>query len=684
MKKSLSHLLTGVMLLTSFNLATTQSALPERYEKWLEEEVVYIINPVEREVFLKLSTDRERDLFIEAFWRQRDPTPASEENEFKTEHYRRINYVNHFFGRGTPKPGWRTDRGRIYIILGEPNDIQRYDGETMIYPTEVWFYQGKTDLGLPAGFHLVFFRGGGIGDYELYSPAKDGPQALLTSYYGDPIDYLSAYKMLKEIKPTLADVSLSLIPGEERAVIGRPSMASDLLIQRVEGTAQRLVEERYARKFLEYKDIVEVEYTANYIDNESLITIIKEPSGIYFVHFCLQPERLSVGQHEKKYYTTLKVNGNVSTPDGKMIDQFDRTISLEFDQEQMAGISRQPLNIYDLFPLIPGTYRLSLIVKNEVSKEFTSLESTLSIPSDEAILQMTSLLLGYKSARTEDQRRLKPFRIGPYQIYVQPSRVFSKKDTLSVAFQVHGIKPEWRERAEFRYVFSQDEKEFLSLSRKISDYPNWPNFLEEFTLAGFPPAHYNLRISLMADSQEFLAGANEFDVTHLEAVSRPWVHTKVFLPYDDLVYDYLVGGQLFRNGKTDEALVRLEKAHSGNPASEDFALGLARVYADRHEYGKIESLLYPFFEREETPRYEIFFLMGKACQNTGQLEKAIDIYDQAVSHYGANINLFNSLGECYFELGDSKAALVIWQKSLELNPDQPEVKKIVDSLRGMK
>ncbi|MCX6575716.1 MAG: GWxTD domain-containing protein, partial [Candidatus Aminicenantes bacterium] len=188
-----------------------KTQLPAQYKKWLEEEVVYIITPVERDVFLKLQTDRERDLFINAFWKHRDPTPNTPDNEFKTEHYRRINYANHFYGRSSPMPGWRTARGRIYIILGEPNDIQRFEGKSGIYPTEIWFYQNKADLGLPPGFNIVFFQHGGLGDYELYSPSKDGPQALLTGFFGDPGNYLKAYQDLREIEPTVADVSLSLI-----------------------------------------------------------------------------------------------------------------------------------------------------------------------------------------------------------------------------------------------------------------------------------------------------------------------------------------------------------------------------------------------------------------------------------------------------------------------------------------
>ena len=125
----------AVCLCAAGEAAAQKTALPAQYKKWLEEDVVYIIVPLEKDVFLKLQTDRERDLFIEAFWKQRDPTPGMANNEFKTEHYRRINYANRYLGRSAPLPGWRTDRGRIYIILGEPNDIQRFEGKSGVYPT---------------------------------------------------------------------------------------------------------------------------------------------------------------------------------------------------------------------------------------------------------------------------------------------------------------------------------------------------------------------------------------------------------------------------------------------------------------------------------------------------------------------------------------------------------------------
>src|SRR5438093_7920755 len=96
----------------------------QHYKKWIEQDVVYIISPEERDVFQKLTTDEERDRFIEQFWARRDPDPTTHANEFKEEHYRRIQYANDHFHAGIP--GWRTDRGRIYIAFGPPDRIETH------------------------------------------------------------------------------------------------------------------------------------------------------------------------------------------------------------------------------------------------------------------------------------------------------------------------------------------------------------------------------------------------------------------------------------------------------------------------------------------------------------------------------------------------------------------------------
>jgi len=655
--------------------------LPENFKKWLDEEVVYIIAPMERDVFPKLQTDRERDLFIEAFWKQRDPTQGTPENEFKTEHYRRIAYADRYLGRDTPRPGWKTDRGRIYIILGEARDIQRFEGKSSTYDAEVWFYQGKTDLGLPAGFNLVFFKEGGHGEYKLYSPVGDGPQALLAGYFGGP-DYAGAYEKLREVEPSLAAVSLSLVPGEGGELYGRPSMSSDLLIQRVESAVARNVEAKYAQKFLQYKDLVEVEYTANYLDSDSLIKVFRDPSGPYFVHYAVEPRRLSVNQYEGKYTTTLKVNGRVTTADGRLVHQFDKIVSLNLGADEMNEASRAPFDFQDLFPLIGGDYSLSVLIKNEASKEFTSVEQALRIPQGGTAVQMTQPLLGYKVVRLDPaQRRMKAFRVGPFQIYCQPNRVFTRRETLAILFQLNGLSDELAAGGEVRFEFLKDGQPFRDIRRKPSDFPELPNVLEEISLADFPPAHYTVRASVANAGAEVVSASEEFDLSFAESVPRPWFSSRVLPDPDDPVYAEILGAQFFNLGRIDEARVFLEKAFQRKPDSEDTATNLARVYRALQDPQAVVKTLGPFMIPEKAAKYDTYLLASEALKRTGEFGRAVELLDKAVTHYGVNAVLLNSTGECYEGLGRTKEALAAFEKSLVLSPDQPEVRKKAEALR---
>jgi GWxTD domain-containing protein len=683
--RKIGSILFILLLSVSYSEAKPEKGnLSERHRKWLEEEVVYIIGPREKEVFSKLKNDRDRDLFIEAFWKHRDPTPGTPENEFKTEHYRRIAHVNHFFGRSAPKPGWKTDRGRMYIILGEPKDIQRFEGRSQVLNSEVWFYQGKSELGLPPGFHLVFFQKGRVGEYRLYSPVQDGPQALMASYIGDPADHYAAYERLREIEPRLAMVSLSLIPGDEAGVFGLPSPSSELLIMNIEMAPTKLLEERYAQRFLEYKDIVEVEYSTNYIDSNSLIMVAKEPTGIYFVHYSIELDRLSVSEYQGKYSTTFTLNGTVKGEEEKIIDQFENTISLNLDQDQLESISYRPLSIRGMFPLIPGRYSISILLKNEVSKEFTSLEKNIVIPADSNSLQMTSLTLGYKLSDIPGEKWLKPFKLGSQQVYLHSNRVFTISDSLIVAFQLHGLSPSQKKNGELIFTFFKEGEQYRSLTKKIDQYQGLPNIVETFSLADFRPAHYQIRVSLEVEGHELFSDRDNFSTTHSEVIDRPWIHTKQLPPPQDPVYTYQIGSQLFQSGRIREARLRLEEAFNKRPDFLPFAIALSRLYLRSGEYSKIESILGPFLRREERPTYDLLFIIGQAYQKLGKLDRAIDVFNRAVDSYGLNFYLLNNIGECYFSLGKSQEALVVWTKSLEINPNQPQVKKNVDTLKEKK
>ncbi len=674
-----------VMILFPSEADAQKKELSKLHNKWLDEEVVYIITDLEKQIFNQLESDREQRLFIEAFWKQRDPTKGTPGNEFKTEHFRRINHVNHFYGRSTTKPGWRTDRGRIYIILGAPNDIQRYEGKSQIYNTEVWFYQDLTKFGLPAGFNLVFFQNGGVGEYELYSPLRDGPQALLTSYYGDSMDYFAAYQRLREFEPGLSEVSLSLIPGERSIAMGRPTLSSDILIQKIESTPARQIEEKYARKFLEYKDKIEVEYSTNYMDSSSMVKVFRTPEGEYYVHYAIEPDRLSVNQYKDKYYTTMKLNGTVTTPEGRLIYQFEKVVLIEFNEDQIKNISSRPVSIRDMFPLIAGSYKFSVLVKNEISKEFTSLERDLLILDKKNGLQMTSLIIGYKMKHIKpDQGRLRPFQLGNLQIYSQVNRVFLSQDELNLVFQIHGLDASLREKGKVKYVFKREGKEFRSFIRRIKDNLTTPDFFETWVLKDFPPAHYYLEVSVLLDEKEILSQSEEFDITHLQAVARPWFYNKLMPGLNDPIHNFIIGSQLFNSNSLAEAREHLEKAYRINPDSLNFALSLAKCDLQLMQYQKVINTLFPFLDRTPPFPYEAYPILSRAFLQLGECGKAIDVLNKAVSRFGINTQLLNALGTCYYRIGNKDEALTAWERSLEIDTDQTQIRKNVKAIKEKK
>jgi len=662
-----------------------KAELPPQYKKLLEEEVVYIIHPKEREVFLKLQSDRERDQFMEAFWKQRDPTPATQDNEFKTEHYKRISHANKYYGRTAAKAGWRTDRGRVYIILGEPNTIERYETSSTNYGSEVWFYQGREADGLPPGFNLLFFQKDGIGDFILYSPARNGPQALMPTYTGDPTNYVAAFDQLKESQPQLAEYSLSLIPGESVSMMDRPSLASDVLIQKVETVPQTNFSAKYAQKFLDYKDIVEVEYTANYMDSTSMVKLVKDPSGLYFVHYVIEPKRLSLNAYENRFSTKLQLNGRVMTPDGRLVFQFEKPVDLAMDEARVKMANAQPLNLQDMFPLIPGTYRLSLLMKNEVSKEFTSTEITLIVPGDAPALQMTSPILGFQTARVQPGKaRLKPFQIGPIQVYCQPGRVFTRKDTLAAAFQILGLTSEQKAGGLIRYTFMKEGLTWREKQRTLAEYTELPLVLEEFPLADFPPAYYDLRISVIDGGRELVAGTEAFALSQQEAVPRPWYFSKLMPELSDPVYDQIIGTQLLNAERPAEAKPRLERAFRQKPEDADLAFVLARAYMSLGEVTRVPPLLASFLEPPRPPSYDAFVLTGQALRKIGDSAGALVIFERALSQFGLGIVLLNAVGDCQESLGRPKEALAAWEKSLQFDPAQPEIRKRYEALKDKK
>ncbi|NTU51128.1 MAG: tetratricopeptide repeat protein, partial [Candidatus Aminicenantes bacterium] len=420
-------------------------------------------------------------------------------------------------------------------------------------------------------------------------------------------------------------------------------------------------------------------------DNASLIKVFKDPSGPYFVHYAVQPQRLSVNQRESTFYTTLKVNGRVSAADGRLVYQFDKSVVLNLTEAQMDEANRVPFNYQDLFPIVGGDYTLSLLIKNEVSKEFTSVEQAVRIPETGTSVQMTQPLLGYRADRfAPEAHRMKAFRIGTHQILCQPDRTFTRQETLVVAFQLHQLGRDLAATAEIRLEFLKDGQPFRMILRKPADYASLPDILEEVSLSDFTPAHYAVKVSVGRAGTDIVSATEEFEVSFADRLPRPWFFSRVLPDAGDPVHSGTIGLQLFNLGRLEEAQTLLEGVFARLPGSEDAGAALARVYLARGEATSAVRTLAPFIDPARTAKYETYVLAAQALRRARALDDAVAALERAVTRYGVNAVLMNLTGECLVELGKVPEALAAFEKSLELSPDQPPVRAKIDELRKRK
>ncbi len=681
MTKSTALVLLLSCLLSPWAGAQGKTVLPEKYKKWLDEEVVYIITSRERDVFLRLQTDKEREIFIQAFWKHRDPTPGTDRNEFREEHERRFQYANSYYGRSTPLPGWKTDRGRIYIILGPPKNIETYDHVADVYPTEIWFYLGDPKLGLPTGFNVIFFKKEGLGDYILYSPAAHGPQSLIADAMGNYTDDRAAYQALMKLEPNLARQTLSLIPGE-RAGPGTLSLASDKLIADIYASPAKLVEDNYAEAFLKFKDFVEVDYSANYIPSESCLQVIRDDSGGFSVHYSIEPGKISVEEAGGKYEARFRLTGRVSDPEGRTIYQFDKEFPFALAPDQLQEVRSKSIAIQDVFPLVPGDYSFDILLKNTLSKEFTGAETKIVIPGDPSALRMSPLLLAYgdeKKPAVEGERI--PFKVGADQLLCQSRKTFGAKESLVLFFQVFGLTESLRSGGTLQVAFFKEDKPFSSRARKVSDYRPGPGFLEVQSLKDFSPGYYQVRVSLLdAEGKEVLSRKENFEVSYLPDLPRPLVISKVTMSFKKEDELFATGLQYLNKGDLASAQARLSDAYRRNPLTLEFALAYAEVLFRRSDFKTAKEILLPFAGRPDPPG-DLLSLLGRVCHNLGQFAEALTYYTSYLTRFGANIDILNYAGMCYFQTGKKDEAIKAWQKSLELSPNQDKIRGLLDSLK---
>jgi GWxTD domain-containing protein len=643
----------------------------------------YIILEEEKEVFMRLPTDRDREAFIRTFWKQRDPTPGTPQNERREEHMRRWNYVNKTFRRQTVRPGWMTDMGRFYILLGEPTSYERIPSSLDLYPIEIWYYHGDSSRGQPPYFALVFFMRNGIGEYKLYDPLSDGPTALMV--YGrnfDPGDYRGMYEYLHERVATLALVSFSMVPGDIPYNF-IPSPQNNIMLAEIIDSAKKDVNPSYATNFLDYKGLVTTEYMENFIDSSTELVFIKDPlMDITFLHFAIVPEQVSIDyyQPDQQYFCNYSLTVNLKQGE-TIIFQYTREFPFYFKEEDLDRIRGNGIAIEDSFPLIAGEYDLTILLQNSVGKEFCLYEGKIAAPADRDTPWLMEPLLGYKSQSYRRDLHI-PFKVLDQKIVMDPKNTYSAADNINFLFNVSNLNQTLWEQGRVRVEVNglkPVDPHTKSFDLSLRNYPFRRTLTVSYELAGgeLPPDYYDLQLFLLDGQGETLDQKKvSFTISPQSVLAHPITHAKAFPHAQSHLYYFALAGQAEKVGDLEQAEAAYRRAFDSNPEYKqglvDYANFLYKVRKFDESLGLIERL-----EEDTEMRFQYFLVKGRALMGKSLYREAVDNLLEGNKLYNSDTGLLNSLGICYHRLGEDQRALDALNASLRLNPAQDDVKALV-------
>jgi GWxTD domain-containing protein len=659
--------------------------LPPKYQDWIKL-TSYIIRDNELDVFLTLTNDRDRDIFIEAFWRIRDPTPGTPQNEYKEEHLKRFQEANRKFRYGSAREGWMTDRGRIYIILGPPLSTQYFAGGTDTYPAEIWSYYGDVSKGMPTHFELVFFQWRNAGEMKLYDPVADGPGRLIIDTAESErlmaSDYEAMYDRIFQVHPDLARVCLSIIPGEIPYGF-QPSIDTPIFMAAIYDSPKKGLNDSYATHFRNYKGIVSTEYLTNYIDCASSVGVFYDlATGTYFCDFALVPERLSVDYYEPRseYYCNFQIDVNLRDGDD-IIFQYSKEYPLSFNEQQLREAEGMGVCLADSFPAIPGKYLLTVLLRNTIGKEFSILERNVEIPSSSGPPRITGPTLGVRMGDIRAGVHL-PFQTGTKKINVDPKSTYAATDDIAFLFNVVGLTRDlWNGGSlEIAVNGSAGTAPFeKSYTIPLSEHPfrQIMAFSQEIRAGEVPPGYYDLVLSLKDGQGNVLHDQKgNFIISPISVMSHPLVASRAFDMTNSFMFQYMLAEQYERAGKFDLAAAAYRKAYELNPSYTQKIPDYASFQLKRGSAEEALALVETIAD-DSGLAFQYHFLKGRALLALNRNDEALLSLQEGNKIYNSDAGLLAALGTCYHRLGEKERALAALKASLSLNPEQAEVKALI-------
>lgn len=363
------------------NAKSMRRELETSYKKWLDQDVRWIITDDERKAFMQLSNNEERDQFIEAFWQRRNPNPDSEDNEFKDEHYRRIEYANEHFPAG--KPGWMTDRGRIYIVYGPADEIDSHPsggtyerpmeeggGETSTYPFEDWRYRYIEGIGqeviiefvdtcMCGDFHMTM-------DRSEKDALKNVPNAGLTLY-----------------EQMGMSSKADRFSGSGLEQLGAGPMSTDLQTKQFDRLEQfAKLNAAPAVKFKDLEEVVRHKISYNTMPFDVRTDFVKITSDTVLVPVTVQLRNRDITFTNKDgvQHGVVNIFGRLTTLSGKVAQTFEDTVIADVPAELLPREVENSKIYWKAVPLKSGRYRLDLVVKDVNGDRMGTWSRSIIVP----------------------------------------------------------------------------------------------------------------------------------------------------------------------------------------------------------------------------------------------------------------------------------------------------------------
>src|SRR5215831_2507905 len=480
--------------------------LDNSFKTWLNEDVVYIISPEERSAFLQLSTNEEREQFIEQFWLRRSSNPDMPDNDFKEEHYRRIAYANEHYASGIP--GWKTDRGRIYIIWGAPDEIEShptggtYDrpmeqggGSTTTYPCERWRYRYLE--GIQENVELEFVDPSGSGEYHLTMDPSEKDALLYVPGAGltmmESMGLASKTDRFTRSDGTHMGTSLG----------GTPASMNEFTRLELYAKVQRPPEVKY--KDLEalvtsrmVRDQLKFNYRTDFLK-------VTNDTVLVPVSVQVPNNQLQFKNRDGVYTAELNIFGRVSTLTGRIVQTFEDPLTRDYP-ETLYKMSQKQSSIYQKsLPLRPGLYRLDLVIKDVNSGNVGAVNTRLAVPRyEDEKLDASSLILA-------DQIEHVPAKqIGTGQFVLGSSKVrprldgdFTLTDKLGIYWQVYNLKGDektHKSNASFQFTVKKNGEpvpnmQFKLTSDELKQTGDQVTIERLLPLATLAPGKYTLEVN---------------------------------------------------------------------------------------------------------------------------------------------------------------------------------------------